>query len=132
MQAKPAKDQLGLVIVELGGNDALQGVPPQGTKEALSRIVERLRVKGLPVLIAGMEAPRNMGKEYVEAFGAIYPELAAKYEVLLYPFFLEGVAGKRNLSLSDGMHPNAKGIDIIVDSILPMVEQLIARVPKSS
>jgi len=121
-------DDADAVIVELGGNDALQGVPPLGTKDALSRIVERLRAKGLPVLIAGMEAPRNMGKEYVEAFGAIYPELAAKYGVLLYPFFLDGAALNDDLMQQDGVHPNARGVAVIVESITPKVEELLAQV----
>ncbi|MEZ5828490.1 MAG: arylesterase [Hyphomicrobiales bacterium] len=121
-------DDADAVIVELGGNDALQGVPPQGTKEALSRIVERLRAKGLPVLIAGMEAPRNMGKEYVEAFGAIYPELAAKYGVLLYPFFLDGAALNDDLMQQDGIHPNGEGVAVIVENITPKVEELLAQV----
>ena len=113
------------VILELGGNDALQGLPPEATKAALSDILQRLEAKGLPVLLAGMEAPRNMGKEYVNAFGAIYPDLAARHSVLLYPFFLEGAALDAGLMQQDGIHPNGKGVTVIVDNILPKVEALL-------
>lgn len=113
------------VIVELGGNDALQGVPPEATKAVLSDILQRLEAKGLPVLLAGMEAPRNLGKEYVSAFGAIYADLAARYSVLLYPFFLEGAALNAGLMQKDGIHPNGKGVTVIVDNILPKVEALL-------
>jgi acyl-CoA thioesterase-1 len=114
------------VIVELGGNDALQGLPPESTKAALAEILERLQKRNLPVLLAGMEAPRNLGKDYVTAFGAIYPALAAQYDVLLYPFFLEGAALNAELMQRDGIHPNAEGVGVIVDNILPQVEALLA------
>jgi acyl-CoA thioesterase I len=116
------------VIVELGGNDALQGIPPEGTKAALAKIIEQLHAKGLPVLIAGMESPRNMGKEYVTAFAAIYPDLAERYGAVLYPFFLDGVALDDRLMQEDGIHPNAKGVERIVEGILPKVEELLAKV----
>jgi acyl-CoA thioesterase I len=116
------------VIVELGGNDALQGLPPEETKAALAKIIERLQAKGLPVLLAGMEAPRNMGEEYVEAFGAIYPDLAERYDVLLYPFFLDGAALNDGLMQADGIHPNARGVAKIVENMLPKVEELLAKV----
>ena len=115
------------VIVELGGNDALQGVRPAGTKQALANIIEELQVKGLPVLLAGMEAPRNMGKDYVEEFRAIYADLAAQYDVVFYPFFLEGAALTDGMMQGDGIHPSAKGIAAIVENILPKVEELLAR-----
>lgn len=115
------------VIVELGGNDALQGLPPEGTKQALAAIIERLQAKDLPVLLAGMEAPRNMGKEYTDAFSAIFPDLADRYDVALYPFFLDGVALDGGLMQADGIHPNAKGVARIVESILPQVEALLAQ-----
>jgi acyl-CoA thioesterase-1 len=116
------------VIVELGGNDALQGIPPEGTKAALAKIIEQLQAKGLPVLIAGMESPRNMGKEYVTAFGAIYPDLAERYGAILYPFFLDGVALNDGLMQEDGIHPNARGVERIVEGILPKVDELLAQV----
>jgi acyl-CoA thioesterase-1 len=119
-------DDTDAVIVELGGNDALQGLPPESTKAALAGILERLAQRKLPVLLAGMEAPRNLGKEYVTAFGAIYPALATQYDVLLYPFFLEGAALNAELMQRDGIHPNAEGVSVIVEKILPQVEALLA------
>jgi acyl-CoA thioesterase-1 len=116
------------VIVELGGNDALQGIPPEGTKANLAKIIEAVKAKGLPVLLAGMEAPRNMGKDYVDAFHAIYPALAAQYDAVFYPFFLDGVALDDSLMQGDGIHPNAKGVTKIVVQIMPKVDELLARV----
>ena len=117
------------VIVELGGNDALQGLPPEATKEALEEIIKRLQAKNLPVLLAGMEAPRNLGKDYVEEFSAIYRDLTQRYNVVFYPFFLEGVALNAGLMQGDGMHPNEKGVAKIVDGIMPKVEELLAKIP---
>lgn len=119
-------DDTDAVIVELGGNDALQGLPPESTKAALAEILERLQERQLPVLLAGMEAPRNLGKEYVTSFSAIYRDLAAEYNVALYPFFLEGAALDAELMQRDGIHPNAKGVNVIVDKILPQVEALLS------
>jgi len=116
------------VIIELGANDALQGLPPEGTKAALEKIIEKVQAKGLPILLAGMEAPRNMGKDYVQAFAAIYPELAERYGVILYPFFLDGAALNVGLMLPDGIHPNARGVARIVENMLPKVEELLAEV----
>ena len=121
-------DDADAVIVELGGNDALQGIPPEGTKAALEKIIVSMRARGLPVLLAGQEAPRNMGKDYVEAFSAIFRDLAAHYDVIFYPFFLEGVALNDELMQPDGLHPNAKGFARIVENILPKVEELLVRV----
>jgi acyl-CoA thioesterase-1 len=121
-------DDADAVIVELGGNDALQGLPPSETKAVLAAIIEKLKAKGLPILLAGMEAPRNLGKEYVDAFAAIFTELGARYEVLLYPFFLDGVALHDELMQADGIHPNAKGVERVVENILPKVEELLAKV----
>lgn len=120
-------DDADAVIVELGANDALQGLPPEGTKAALAEIIERIQRKNVPVLLAGMEAPRNLGKEYVESFGAIYPDLAAQYGVILYPFFLEGAALNDDLMLQDGLHPNGEGVAVIVNAIMPKVEALLAQ-----
>ena len=121
-------DNADAVIVELGGNDALQGVPPEGTKAAIEKIIVSVQARGLPILLAGQEAPRNMGKEYVEAFSAIFRDLAERYDVIFYPFFLEGAALNAELMQPDGMHPNAKGVARIVENILPKVEELLARV----
>jgi acyl-CoA thioesterase-1 len=116
------------VIVELGGNDALKGLPPAQIEASLAKIIERVKAKGLPVLIAGMESPRNMGKDYVDQFHAIYPDLAERYGALLYPFFLDGVALDPDLMQEDGIHPNAKGVDRIVQGILPKVDELLTQV----
>jgi len=121
-------DNASAVIIELGANDALQGLPPEGTKAALAKIIGRAQAKGLPVLLTGMEAPRNMGKDYVEEFAAIFPDLAARYDVLLYPFFLAGVALDGELMQADGIHPNGKGVTRIVEGILPKVEELLAQI----
>ena len=123
-------DDASAVIIELGANDALQGLPPEGTKSALVKIIETVQARGLPILLAGMEAPRNMGKDYVDAFGAIYPDLAERYGLILYPFFLEGAALNESLMQGDGLHPNAKGVAAIVENILPKVEALLAQVNK--
>jgi acyl-CoA thioesterase-1 len=117
------------VIVELGANDALQGLPPEATKKALEDILKRLQAKGLPVLLAGMEAPRNMGKDYVEEFNAVYRDLAARYDVVFYPFFLDGIVGDTSLFQGDGLHPNAAGVAKIVNGIMPKVEELLAKIP---
>ena len=117
------------VIVEFGANDALQGLPPEATKKALEEIIKRLQAKNLPVLLAGMEAPRNLGKDYVEEFSAIYRDLAQRYNVVFYPFFLEGVALNAGLMQGDGMHPNEKGVAKIVEGIMPKVEELLATIP---
>jgi acyl-CoA thioesterase-1 len=116
------------VIVELGANDALRGLDPARARANLDKIVTMLKAGGAEVLLAGMLAPRNLGEPYVRAFNAIYPELAAKHGVILYPFFLEGVALNGALNLGDGIHPNARGVAEITKRMLPSVEQLIERV----
>lgn len=121
-------DDASAVIIELGANDALQGLPPEGTKAALEKIIEKLQARGLPILLAGMEAPRNMGEDYVEQFRAIYADLAARCGVIFYPFFLEGAALNDQLMQADGLHPNAKGVAVIVENMLPKVEELLAKV----
>jgi acyl-CoA thioesterase-1 len=121
-------DDASAVIIELGANDALQGLDPQATKAVLEKIITRVQARGLPILLAGMEAPRNMGKDYVEAFSALYRDLAARYNLVFYPFFLDGVAFDETLTLDDGMHPNAQGVARIVKGIMPKVEELLARV----
>jgi acyl-CoA thioesterase I len=116
------------VILELGANDMLRGIKPQITRDALDAILRRLTQRRIAVLLCGMRAAPNLGAQYGGAFEQIYPDLAAKYGVLLYPFFLNGVAANLSLTQPDGMHPNAKGVGVIVDRILPKVEELIARV----
>lgn len=115
------------VIVELGANDALRGIDPAITKSALDTILKKLQDRKIAVLLAGMKAPPNMGADYAAKFDVIYAELAAKYPVVFYPFFLEGVAADASLNQRDGIHPNAGGVDVIVKRIMPKVEELIAR-----
>jgi acyl-CoA thioesterase-1 len=114
-------------IVELGGNDGLRGLDPGQTRANLDAILARLKAKGVPALLAGMYAPPNMGPDYGKAFNAVFPELAQKHRVLFYPFFLEGVAADPALNQPDGIHPNAKGVDVIVERILPQVLKLIGK-----
>jgi len=114
-----------LVIVELGANDMLRGTDPAITKAALGKIIAGLKERKAKVLLAGMVAAPGMGRDYETRFNAIYPQLAQEFSVPLYPFFLEGVAGDRSLLLSDGMHPNRQGVDVIVRNILPAVEALL-------
>lgn len=116
------------VILELGANDALRGLPVTETKKALSKILARLKEQKVEVLIAGMEAPGNWGKAYVDEFRAMYESLAEESGALFYPFFLNGVVLNPSLNLDDGMHPNAQGVAVIVERILPEVERLIERV----
>jgi acyl-CoA thioesterase-1 len=116
------------VILELGANDALRGLDPGKARRNLQSIISRLRSRNIDVLLAGMLAPGNLGEGYATAFNAIFPDLAKEHDLVLYPFFLQGVAMRQNLNLGDGIHPNAKGVAAIVDGILPKVEELIARV----
>ena len=116
-----------VVIVELGANDALRGLDPSITRKALSNIVKRLKARGQKVLVAGMKAPPNLGDVYAAEFDAIYRKLAVAEDVLLYPFFLDGVAADPGLNLADGIHPSADGVARIVEKILPSVEALIAQ-----
>lgn len=115
------------VIVELGANDALRGLPPAEARRNLDQILTRLRDRGASVLLAGMPAPRNWGPEYVKEFEAMFPDLAQKHDAILYPYFLDGVMLDSNLNLQDGLHPNEKGVAVVVERILPAVEQLIER-----
>ena len=116
------------VILELGANDALRGLDPAVTRRALDRILAALAKRNIPVLLCGMLAPRNYGPEYARTFDPMYPELAKTYGAALYPFFLDGVAGDAKLNQPDGLHPTAAGVDVIVGKILPLVEELVARV----
>ena len=116
------------VILELGANDALRGLPPAQTRSNLDELITRIKGRGAEPLLAGMLAPRNLDATYTQAFDRIYPELAEKHGILLYPFFLYDVAGKRDLNLPDGLHPNAAGIGKIVEQIVPKVEDLLTRI----
>jgi len=116
------------VIIELGANDTLRGTDPKVTREALEGIVGRLRERRIEVLLAGMRAAPNLGPDYGRDFDAIYPDLAARNDLLFYPFFLDGVATDAKLNQRDGLHPTAAGVDAIVARILPKAEELVARV----
>lgn len=118
-------DTADAVIVELGANDFLRGIDPDLLRANLVEILEKLKARQLPVLLAGMQAPDNYGPEYKRKAETIYADLAALYNAELYPFFLEGVARDPKLSLADGLHPNADGVEKIVQRILPRVEKLI-------
>ncbi len=120
------------VILELGANDALRGLDPAGTDKALRQALDRLKARNIPVLLAGMYAPRSLGAVYYEKFDAIYPKLATDYGVDLYPFFLDGVAGDVKLNLPDGMHPTAEGIRTVVERMLPTVESFLRRIQPPS
>ncbi|CAN7747794.1 arylesterase [Mesorhizobium caraganae] len=121
-------DGTKLVILELGANDMLRGVSPSITEKNLDDMLAKLKARKIAVLLAGMRAAPNLGADYQSAFDAIYPKLAAKYDVPLYPFFLDGVAGESGFQLEDGLHPNVKGVDRMVERILPTVEKAIAAV----
>lgn len=117
LKAKP-----DLVILELGANDMLRGLPPAQTARNLDLILAELRRREIPVLIAGMRAAPNLGSAYRRDFDAIFPNLARQYRLPLYPFFLDGVVGNRALLQADGMHPNARGVTIVVAKIVPAVK----------
>jgi acyl-CoA thioesterase-1 len=121
-------DGTAAVILELGANDALRGLDPKVTREALSDILTRLKARKIAVLLCGMVAPPNYGSDYAARFNAIYPDLAQSFGVPLYPFFLEGVAADAKLNQADGMHPTPQGVDVIVKNILPSVEALVGAV----
>jgi acyl-CoA thioesterase-1 len=116
------------VILELGANDALRGIDPAVTRAALSDILTRLKARGVGVLLCGMMAPPNYGKDYADRFKAIYPELSKSFDVPLYPFFLDGVAADAKLNQADGIHPTPAGVDIIVKNIMPAVEAFLGTI----
>ena len=116
------------VILELGANDAMRGTEPAVTRAALSDILTRLKARRIAVLLCGMLAPPNYGAEYAARFNAIYPELAKRFDVPLYPFFLDGVAAEKKLNQGDGIHPTAEGVDRIVKNMLPTVEAFLGTI----
>jgi acyl-CoA thioesterase I len=113
------------VILELGSNDMLRGIAPSETENNLRAILDKLKAAHIAVLLTGMHAQRNLGAEYVRQFDAIYPRLARDYNVLFYPFILDGVALNPKLNQADGMHPNPAGVKVIVSRILPYVQKLV-------
>ncbi len=120
-------EEVDAVIVEFGANDALRGLTIPQAEQALDQLLTKLSERNLPVLLAGMRAPPNLGPEYQAAFDGMYPRLAEKHGTLFYPFFLDGVAAEVKLNQADGMHPNPAGVDVIVSRILPDVERLLEK-----
>ena len=125
-------DDADAVILELGANDALRGVAPEQTSMTLDKLLTKLGERKLPVLLAGMRAPKNWGDDYANKFDAIFPTLASKHNALLYPFFLDGVVMDRSMNQGDGIHPTGKGVAVIVSRIQPLVEELIAKLNTSA
>ncbi|MEO9635581.1 MAG: arylesterase [Parasphingorhabdus sp.] len=117
--------QPDLVILGLGGNDLLRGLKPADTRANMEKMVQKLEKRGIAVMLTGMLAPPNLGADFSDEFNIIYPALAKKYDVALYPFFMAGVVGNPDLFLPDGLHPTAEGIDIIVGKVAPQVAELL-------
>jgi len=113
------------VLVALGGNDLLRAIAPEETEKNLDSIIRQLQVHHVKILLAGMVALPNYGAEYVDAFNAIYPRLAARYDIPLYPFLLDGVATRPDLLQADGLHPNQKGVNVIVQGLGPFIAQAL-------
>jgi acyl-CoA thioesterase I len=118
-------DKPDFALIELGANDGLRGLDPQITYDNIDAVLTRLNQRRVPALLTGMYAPPNLGREYGEQFNNVFPRLAEKHGVLLYPFFLDGVAAETTLNQADGIHPNAKGVAVVVERILPYVKKLI-------
>lgn len=114
-----------LAIVELGANDMLRGLGPAQTRANLAAILDELKQREIPAMLAGMVAAPNMGADYTESFNAIYPDLAREYGIPLYPFVLEGVAARPEFQLEDGMHPNAQGVEVMADGMAPLVAKAL-------
>lgn len=115
-----------LVVVGLGGNDMLRGLSPAETRANIDAILTELERRGIPAMLTGLQAAPNMGPDYARDFNALYPALAKKHGVPLYPFFLDGVITDRALLLDDGIHPNARGVETIVARVAPMVAERLA------
>ena len=122
-------DDVKAAIVELGANDALRGLDPVQAEAALREILQKLKARNIPTLVLGMKAPPNLGADYGAKFDGMYPKLAAEFGAALYPFYLDGVAAHPELNQADGIHPNEKGLAVIVPKILPFVEALVTKLP---
>jgi acyl-CoA thioesterase-1 len=119
-----------LVMLGLGGNDVLRQLPVTETRANMAAMVAELRRRGLPVLLTGMRAPPNLGADYVQAFDAIWPDLARKDDDVLYPFILDGVIGDPALMQADRVHPNVRGVDRIADRVAPLVARELRELPE--
>ena len=115
------------VILALGGNDMLRAIDPASSEQNLRKMMEILKKQKIPVLLAGMRAPGNMGEAFAKAYETMYQNLATEYGAVYYPFILDGVAMQEHLNLRDGVHPNAAGVKVIAEKMLPYVEQLIRK-----
>lgn len=120
-----------VVVVALGGNDGLRGLPPEDLRRNLGAIIARAREAGAGVILAGMEAPPNNGPEYTARFRQVYPELADEFDIALIPFLLEGVAGEPSLNQADGIHPNPEGARRVADTVWRALEPLVTPAPTS-
>ena len=114
-----------IIVIELGANDGLRGIKPSSTMANLDFILRELKRRGIKILFTGMKAPPNLGPQYVEAFEDVFPKLAKKCGVMFYPFFLEGVAAVPLLNQADGIHPNKKGVDVIIKKLVPFLRRLM-------
>ena len=123
-------DKPHFVIIELGANDGLRGLDPFAMRDNIEDIILRLKAVDIGILLTGMRAPPNIGPNYGRAFNSVFAHLAQKHEVSLYPFFLEGVAAIPSLNQRDGIHPNSRGVAVIVDRITPFVVRLLEGQPK--
>jgi len=112
-------------LVALGANDGLRGLPPAAMEQNLDAIVTRLKARGVKVMLAGMYAPRNFGREYAAEFDAVFQRVATRHEAAFYPFFLEGVAADPSLNQADGIHPNARGVERMVERIGPQIRRFL-------
>lgn len=121
------KGPVKFLILELGANDALRGQPVTPMKENLATIIKRAQAKQVTVILAGMEAPPNYGADYTKSFREVFKDLAREYNTPLIPFFLEGVGGIANLNQGDGLHPNAKGTEAVMENVWRVLEPLLAQ-----
>ena len=121
-------EEVSAVLLELGANDALRGISPDISQKNLEAMIVRLKERGIKIMLAGMLAPPNLGEEYGSAFNSMYKKLAEEYSLVLYPFFLDGVAGNPALNLPDGIHPTAEGIQLIVKNIRPKIDEFLSSV----
>jgi acyl-CoA thioesterase I len=118
-------DETNLVILELGANDMLRGIDPATTEANLDAMITRLAERGIDIVLAGMLAAPNLGADFAEAYDAVFPRLAERHDLVLYPFFLDGVAAEAGMLLEDGMHPSAEGVERMVERFLPTLEPLL-------
>ncbi|NQU56808.1 MAG: arylesterase [Rhodospirillales bacterium] len=118
------------VIIELGANDGLRGIEPDETQKNLDSIIAKLKQRGLAILLTGMQSPPNLGGDYGREFASIYPRLAKKHGIALYPFFLEGVAAIPELNQEDTIPPNAQGVKVVISRILPYVKEMLMGIAK--